>query len=129
MYIRFKIKKRKKGNETLIAVLVKSIWLAGKIYQKQIKYLGSIRKEKINIVQKRRSFWIKGLAKLKTIDLNNGVQEKLMDQINKVVPMPENLVTPLGKRLQENKKVYPNIMGVREKLLIRSRKKPLSQKP
>ena len=66
MFLRWKKKNRRRklwessvDKLTLSAVIVKSLREDGKIRQKVVKYLGSIREEQISNPHRRRSFWRK----------------------------------------------------------------------
>ena len=94
MYIRWKKKYRKKrwhdntSRYTLSAVLVESMREYGKVKQKFILHLASIRGERIEISIHRSIFWRKVSQKLKNLDLSKEDISPIIVSLQKVVPIP-----------------------------------------
>jgi hypothetical protein len=94
MYLRWKTKPRKGkknhglGSTTLVAVLVECRRENGKVKQNLVKYLGSIQKDKIDLISRRKVFWIRVLSNLDGIKMGNKKRKQLLTQIIKIVPNP-----------------------------------------
>jgi len=94
MYIRWKKKYRKRRRHesstrsTLSAVLVESVREHGKVKQKFILHLGSIREERIGSSIHRSIFWRRVTQRLSEVDLSKEGIFSINLSLQKVVPIP-----------------------------------------
>ena len=97
MYIRWKRKHRKAhdgvvGNITFCAFLVQSHRDGGKVKQKVIKYLGSIRREQINYPHYRYLFLHRVNQKLLALKIPESSLHSILARVREVVPEPEDTI-------------------------------------
>ena len=108
MYLRWKYKRRVRNlngeRYTLSAYLVVSHRKDGKINQKIIKYLGSIRSEYIQYQQLRRKFWGNVNANLSELNITEKEKEKIRLKLGAKVPQAAD------------KEINDSLMDIREKI-------------
>ena len=95
MFVRWNKRKRfdkwkKPQADAISAVLVESQRVDGNPRQKTIKYLGSIRSDRVNVVGWARGFWKSAEKNLSTLDLSPEVRDKIITDLNKVVLRPSD---------------------------------------
>ena len=92
MYIRWKKNIRKKtkadfSNVTFCAVILENKRQDGKVKQKFLKYLGSIRENRIDSATSRTLFWKKASKNLDTLELSKENKASIIKKMLQVVPM------------------------------------------
>lgn len=116
MFVRFKTRKLKFwGDKTLEVILVSNQRSGGRVQQKCLKYLGSIRFRRLELDNRKAGFWRKVRESLVALGLDHEIQREIKGKISKLVPIPKEMDN-LGKG-----EIPPT--GLREKMQLLSQRR------
>jgi hypothetical protein len=91
MYVRWKrydLRGFYRGTTLHSAVLVRSERVDGRVRQRHVAYLGSVRSDRLKYVGRRESFWRDVTAKLDTFALSPAERDRVTQRLAAVVPPP-----------------------------------------
>jgi hypothetical protein len=74
----------------LIAILVESEPADGTPREKSVSYLGSIRSDHLGLLWPAKDFWTSVERNLSAVELSPTMREKIISDIRKVVPSPDD---------------------------------------
>lgn len=74
----------------LIAVLVETTRVAGTPSEKTVSYLGSIRSDHLSLLWAVKDFWMSAERNLSAVELSRKSREKILSDLQKVVPFPDD---------------------------------------
>ena len=86
--------------EYLIAVLVESEQVEGTRRETTVSYLGSIRSDHLGLFWAVKDFWTSAERNLSAVELAPSTREKIVSDLRKVVPSPDDEAFAKGRTEQ-----------------------------
>ncbi len=114
MFVRWKRRKTRRGDELLSAVLVESVRVEGKPRQRIVKYLASIHQSYAQRQWWRpcKEFWEKATAELDSLELTKRERREIESRMRQVVPKPTKAMQRRAlKRLEAMERPIRKALG------------------